>query len=84
MAGRNAGGPKTGGRKPGSKNVISTTAKENINAVFNRMGGYDAMTKWATDNQTEFYKIYARLIPTELNAKVEGNLVQALAALNGR
>lgn len=29
------------------------------------------MAKWAKENQTEFYKIYARLIPTEVSGKVE-------------
>jgi hypothetical protein len=57
-------------RPKGSKNKVSGTAKENIIAVFTRLGGTAEMAKWAEDNQTEFYKLYARLIPTE----VEGNL----------
>ena len=58
-------------RTKGSKNKAGATAKDNILAVFTRLGGTAAMAKWAGDNQTEFYKLYARLIPQELAAKVE-------------
>ena len=52
-------------RPLGAKNKISGQAKENIQAVFVRLGGTAAMAKWAEDNQTEFFKIYARLLPIE-------------------
>jgi len=57
---------KTGGRAKGTPNKLTTSAKENIACVFVRLGGYEAMTDWARDNQTEFYKIYSKLIPVEL------------------
>lgn len=46
-------------------------AKENIAAVFTRLGGTAQMAKWAQENQTEFYKLYARLVPVE--QKVSGS-----------
>lgn len=52
-------------RTVGAKNKISGQAKENIQAVFVRLGGTAAMAKWAMENQSEFYKIYARLLPIE-------------------
>lgn len=52
-------------RTPGAKNKIPQAAKENIQAVFVRLGGTAAMAKWAEKNPTEFYKIYARLLPIE-------------------
>lgn len=52
-------------RTLGAKNKISGQAKENIQAVFVRLGGTAAMAKWAEENQTEFFKIYARLLPIE-------------------
>ena len=52
-------------RPVGSKNKISSQAKDNIQAVFVRLGGTAAMAKWAKNNQSEFYKIYARLLPVE-------------------
>lgn len=58
--------PKVGGRQKGTPNKLSSTAKENIIAVFNRLDGTAGMARWAQRNRTEFYKIYARLLPTEL------------------
>lgn len=52
-------------RTKGAKNKLSGTAKENIAAVFVRLGSTAAMAKWAQENQTEFYKLYGRLIPVE-------------------
>jgi hypothetical protein len=53
-------------RPLGSKNKIPTAAKENISAVFIRLGGTAAMAEWASENKTEFYKIYSRLLPHEV------------------
>lgn len=64
-----ARGKKTGGRSPGTPNHVTRSARDNIIAVFTRLGGTAAMAKWARANETEFYKIYARLIPA--NFKVE-------------
>lgn len=53
------------GRPKGAKNIVGATAKENIVAVFTRLGSTAAMAEWANENKTEFYKLYARLIPVE-------------------
>jgi hypothetical protein len=37
-----------------------------------RLGGVDALTRWARRNRTEFYKLAARLIPYEIRAEVSG------------
>jgi len=34
-------------------------------AVFTRLGGTAAMAEWAKRNKTDFYRLYARLIPPE-------------------
>lgn len=57
--------------RKGKPNKVGATAKENIIAVFTRLGGTAEMAKWARDNQTEFYKLYGRLIPVE--QKVSGS-----------
>ncbi len=53
-------------RTLGAKNKVPQLAKENIAAVFVRLGGTAQMAKWAKENQTEFYKIYARLLPVQV------------------
>jgi hypothetical protein len=78
-----AQGAKTGGRKSGTPNKLSASAKENIAAVFVRLGGYEAMTNWASENQTDFYKIYARLIPVELTGKDGGDIKQTIKVTFG-
>jgi hypothetical protein len=62
-----AAGKKTGGRVKGTPNHMSSGVKSNIIAVFDKIGGRDKMAKWAEENQTEFYKLYGRLLPTEVS-----------------
>lgn len=64
-------------RTPGAKNKIPQAAKENIHSVFVRLGGTAAMAKWAKENLTEFYKIYARLIPIEHTGEVTNYVLRA-------
>ncbi len=61
---------KIAGREKGTPNKVSATAKENIIAVFTRLGSTAAMARWAKRHPTDFYRIYARLLPTE----IEGTL----------
>jgi hypothetical protein len=65
-----ASGVKTGGRQKGTPNKLGTTAKENIANVFTRLGGVQAMVKWANANPTQFYQLYGKLLP--LQAEVTG------------
>jgi hypothetical protein len=53
------------GRPKGSANKLTRAAKEAFGLAFDGIGGVEALTAWARDNQTEFYKLYARLIPAE-------------------
>lgn len=61
-------------RPKGSKNRIAQSVKQNIEQVFQKLGGVDAMVKWAQQekNHTEFYRIYARLLPHEVVGKDNG------------
>ena len=62
--------PPGPGRPKGSRNKLGVEVKASIMWVFTNLGGIPTMTNWARRNKTEFYKIYARLIPTEIVAKV--------------
>lgn len=63
------------GKPKGAKNKVTKTFKELLqNAVDALQDDPKAnMVKWAKDNPTEFYKIAAKLIPTELQGSVETN-----------
>ena len=62
------------GRIKGSKNRITNDVRESFHQAYAYMGGFDesgklietgdqAFLKWARDNQTEFYRLYAKMIP---------------------
>lgn len=69
---------KTGGRSKGTPNKLSSGAKANIEAVFQKIGGQAEMAKWAKDNQTEFYKLYARLLPHQVTGENGGPIQTAI------
>lgn len=68
------------GRKGRGKGKASRTAKENIIAVFERIGGYQYMARWAKQNPTEFFKLYAKLIPVQVDAEIAHRFVMAIPA----
>jgi hypothetical protein len=57
-------------RPKGKPNNVTATAKENIIAVFNRLSGTAGMAEWARNNLSDFYKLYARLIPQQIDMDV--------------
>jgi hypothetical protein len=57
------------GRPVGSKNQFTTLKSAFIDA-FEEIGGVDNLVEWARCNQTEFYKMLARLMPREIHADV--------------
>lgn len=59
-----ASGAKTGGRKKGTPNHVTAGAKSNVMAVFEMLGGAKGFAEWASENKTEFYRHYAKLIPS--------------------
>ena len=63
--GRPKGHPKSGGRQKGTPNKLTKSAREAYALAFEGIGGVPAFTVWAQENQTEFYKLHARLIPVE-------------------
>lgn len=58
-------GKKTGGRVAGTPNKATKSAREAFQLAFEGIGGEKALALWAVTNATEFYKLYARLIPVE-------------------
>ena len=64
------------GRPPGAQGKLTKTVKETVLAVFNNLQEDPKanLEEWAKKEPTEFYKIAAKLIPTEVNAQVEGNM----------
>jgi hypothetical protein len=65
------GGKRNGaGRPAGIPNKLSASVKDNIIDVFDKIGGVESMAIWATENQTQFFNLYAKLLPLQVNADV--------------
>lgn len=62
-----AKGRKTGGRKKGSVNKTTASVKAALTQAFQLHGGVPALLRWAKDNETEFYRLWSKLVPTEVN-----------------
>lgn len=60
-------------------NKLGAAVKSNVVAVFDRIGGREQMAQWAQDNLTEFYRLYARLIPTESTTDITFRQVHELS-----
>jgi hypothetical protein len=53
------------GKPKGAQSHLTKTAKEAFQFAFDKIGGAENLAIWATENTTEFYKLFARLIPVE-------------------
>jgi hypothetical protein len=71
-------GPNRGnagkGRPKGAPNKTTKAAREAFEFAFQQIGGAKQLAAWAEDNQTEFFKLYARLVPQEVDGNLAGKL----------
>ena len=63
----------------GTPNKFTGSFRQAVAIVYDGLGGHQGFLKWARKNQTEFYKIAARLIPTELRRE-EDRTVRVIIA----
>lgn len=71
-----AKGAKTGGRKAGTPNKATATAKAAIEQVFSGLGDAAALQEWAQsdpDNLKAFYvSIWPKVLPLQVNGPGQG------------
>lgn len=60
-----SGNPK--GKKKGVVHKRTKNAREAFDYAFQESGGGEALATWAKANRTEFYKLFARLIPVDVD-----------------
>lgn len=60
------GHKKVGGRAKGTKNKIGQDVKNSLLFVYKTIGGDKSFSDWAKEEKTEFYKMYSKLLPTEM------------------
>lgn len=58
-----AKGKKTGGRTKGSQNKLTAEVKAALEMAFNKLGGVQALVDWGKGNRTEFYTLWVKLLP---------------------
>ena len=65
------------GKPKGAVNKLTKTVKERVLEVFNELQDDPTanLLDWAKGEPTEFYKIAAKLIPADINAKVDGKII---------
>lgn len=67
MANGHGGKRANAGRKVGQTNESTRIAKEAIEMVFDKLGGVEAMARWATNNPDDFYRlIFPKLLPVQM------------------
>lgn len=66
-----------GGKPKGATNKLTRTFKEILTNALEALqeDKKNNLEAWAKENPTEFYKIASKLIPTEVNATVEGKVI---------
>lgn len=67
------------GRPKGIPNKFNIAARDAFAMAFDKLGGTEALAEWALDNQSDFYKLYARLIPVDATVRNEVNAGDELA-----
>lgn len=71
--------PPRSGRRAGTPNKATASIKAAFKEAFDKLGGVDALVKWAIKNPTEYYRLSARLIPTEITGADGGPIVMSEA-----
>jgi hypothetical protein len=65
-------GPNRGnagkGRPPGASNKTTASVRAALEEAFDNLGGVKSLVEWAKSEPTEFYKLYAKLLPVQVQA----------------
>ena len=74
--------PRAGhGRPVGAKNLLSRSAKATLEEAFERLGGVDGLVAWGLTNKDDFYKLWSRLIPKDVQHHASEGLEELLGRL---
>ena len=74
-------GERRGGRKAGTPNKTTVTVKAALTAAYEKIGGDQTFAVWAKENQTDFYKLYTKLLPLQV-ANPEGETFRTDTTFN--
>lgn len=60
------------GRPKGAVNKSTASVKAALQNVYAKRGGDAALLTWAKENETEFYKLWGRMLPQEHGGPDDG------------
>jgi hypothetical protein len=82
MANGHGGKRKGAGGKAGVPRTKTKQAYEAIELAFEGIGGVKALTDWARENQSDFYKtIFPKIIPVQLTGEAGGPIGIAVSRI---
>jgi hypothetical protein len=68
--------PKKGpGRPKGSANKLTRDIREAISQAFDKVGGVDYLAAQARENPQAFMTLLGKIVPAEVKAQLDGNVV---------
>ena len=74
-------GRKTGGRVAGTPNKVTASIKEAVTEAFEKAGGVDYLVKLASEDPRTFCGLVGKVIPLQVDAKVDGSLTVQVVKL---
>lgn len=60
------------GRPKGSVNKVTASIKAAITEAFDKLGGVPSLVEWGQEHPTEFYALWGRLAPKEVEVSGPG------------
>ena len=58
------------GRPKGAINKTTRSVKEALAEAFERIGGVDSLAEWGSREPAEFYKLWAKILPLQINSEI--------------
>ena len=77
------GRKKTGGRKKGTKNKVTTDVKSMILGALEAKGGVQYLQSQADENPVAFMTLIGKVLPMTVNADVNNNIIVRIVELTG-
>lgn len=66
------------GRPKGSLNKASAILKAALVETFDRLGGVDHMLDWASAYPSDFYRLYGKVMPVEIEGTVKSDQTRTI------
>ncbi|MDA8165425.1 MAG: hypothetical protein M0017_10400 [Desulfobacteraceae bacterium] len=66
---KGAARPANSGRKKGTPNKATASVRAALEEAFEQLGGVETLAQWAEDNPGEFFKLWVKILPRDVNVE---------------